>query len=254
MSEHEKRAFRLPPVPQLFMRAVRKLYGSQTRELQELLVKLPATAVPLLLRRLEAKVRAPRRGHAAEAVAVEDSALPSQPRARRSRLRCTAFCASLRPARCAWLSAPRPVAATRRCARRQVREWDELMPGLARTWVEVYEKNQARALDHRSFYFKHADKKHSSGKQVRARERRGRATLRPHPRRGLTPRPAPIPNPGAAARAFATVCAADRRRARAVLPLPLARSACACALRCCSSRSRCAAEATATAQQTSAAR
>lgn len=60
MPEGERRAFKLPHVPQLFMRAVRKLYGGQTRELQEMLAKLPATAVPLLLRRLEAKARARR--------------------------------------------------------------------------------------------------------------------------------------------------------------------------------------------------
>jgi paired amphipathic helix protein Sin3a len=103
LGEAEKRAFRMPPLPQVFMRVVRKLYGAQTCELHELLAKLPGAAVPIVLHRLQAKVR----------------------------------------------------------------EWDELTPGLARTWVEVYERSQARALDHRSFHFKQADKKHFSGKQVR---------------------------------------------------------------------------------------
>ena len=45
-------------------------------------------------------------------------------------------------------------------------EWRGLRGQLNKGWKEVYEKNYAKSLDHRSFYFKQGDKKNFSGKQM----------------------------------------------------------------------------------------
>jgi paired amphipathic helix protein Sin3a len=43
-------------------------------------------------------------------------------------------------------------------------EWRRVREDMRRVWAEVYEKNYSKSLDHRSFYFKQADKKSLSAK------------------------------------------------------------------------------------------
>ena len=43
-------------------------------------------------------------------------------------------------------------------------EWKQIKTELTPVWVDVYEKNYNKSLDHRSFYFKQTDKKALSAK------------------------------------------------------------------------------------------
>ena len=45
-------------------------------------------------------------------------------------------------------------------------EWKKVKTEVTPIWVDVYEKNYNKSLDHRSFYFKQSDKKNFSGKQM----------------------------------------------------------------------------------------
>lgn len=56
-----------------------------------------------------------------------------------------------------WLHPPDPSAPCVCCHARS--EWRKVREEMNKVWKKVFEQNYHRSLDHRSFYFKQADKK-----------------------------------------------------------------------------------------------